>query len=88
MVIMLFVFSGETARAAYKERTDEYALDSYKYSAYSDDPDIVAKAKEITAGINDDYEKVKAIYEWARFNIEYTEELPVGRTGIYGIGRW
>lgn len=85
LVIMVFAFSGETVQAAYKERTDEYALDSYKYSAYSDDPDIVAKAKEITAGITDDYDKVYAIYDWVSRNVEYTKEKP---NGLTGLDRW
>ncbi len=93
VAVMLFtsisIFSGATAQAAYTERTDAYALDYYKYSAYSDDPAIVAEAQKITAGITDDYEKVRAIYQWAWNNITYTWDIPEGLEGIeqfkYGV---
>ncbi len=37
----------------------------------SDDPAIVSKAREITKGLKDDYQKVKAIHDWVTKNISY-----------------
>jgi transglutaminase-like putative cysteine protease len=50
------------------------------YQAYLQWPkeitdDTVAKAKEITAGLTNDYDKAKAIESWLRMNLEYTLEL-------------
>ncbi len=93
MAVMMFtavtIFSGITAQAAYTERTDEYALDYYKYSAYSDDKYIKAEAQKITAGLTTEYEKAQAIYQWAWDNMVYTNDIPDGLTGIdeykYGV---
>ncbi len=56
------------------ERTDEYALDYHKHKEIFSNPkyaDIIKTAQDITAGITDDYEKVRAIFKWVRQNINY-----------------
>ncbi len=40
----------------------------------SDNQEIINKAREITAGIKDDYNKVKAIHDWVSKNISYDIE--------------
>lgn len=63
------------------ERTDAYALDWYKSGTLATDPAYVKQANLITAGITDDYAKVKAIHDWVASNMSYdygqgsTEEL-------------
>lgn len=37
----------------------------------SDDPEIIKLSNDITAGITDDYQKVKAIHDWVAENIYY-----------------
>ena len=63
----------ETLKLVANERTDEYALDSHKYSSgLSLTPVYIKKAKEITEGITDDYEKIRAIYSWTREHVIYS----------------
>jgi hypothetical protein len=40
-----------------------------------DDPDIIGLASSITAGMQNDYEKVKAIHEWVSGNIWYDKDM-------------
>jgi len=86
---MMDKFTKQAIAYSKVERTDEYALDYYKHSAYSEDPAIVAQAKKITEGITNDYEKVQAIFQWATANITYTRTIPSGLKGIeefkYGV---
>lgn len=75
------------------ERTDEFALDGYKNKwmvnsdAYAE---IRQLAQTITAGITDDYAKVKAIHDWVATNIWYDYDNSVNRGAVsvlkYRIG--
>jgi uncharacterized repeat protein (TIGR02543 family) len=55
-------------KAIANERTDAGALASYKGTPISS---YVAQANLITAGITDDYSKVKAIHDWVSNNMYY-----------------
>ena len=81
MVVVLFVSMGTVpvlANSAYDEavaimkaeRTDAYALDYYRNTGYLDSSNYVAQAKKIVKGIDDDYAKIKAIYDWVWWNVE------------------
>ena len=76
----------DNAKLVASERTDIYALDYYKNKWILKDPeyaDLVKLSNSITAGITDDYAKVKAIHDWVANNIWYDydyifdESLPV-----------
>ena len=63
------------------ERTDEYALDYHKNKLLFNDSDyveVIKQAKIITAGITDDYAKVKAIHDWVSNNIWYDCDAAFG----------
>ena len=64
------------------ERTDVYALDSYKGSP---EAAYIKQANIITAGITDDYLKVKAIHDWVSDNMyyEYCNRDGSGSGGAY-----
>ena len=56
------------------ERTDEYVLDYHKNKWLFDNSnyvEVINQAKIITAGITDDYAKVKAIHDWVSNNVWY-----------------
>lgn len=56
------------------KRTDKYALIHYTKPSddiQSDNPDIIKLSKEITAGLENDYDKAKAIHDWICDNIWY-----------------
>lgn len=53
------------------ERTDAYALNFYKGGTYATDAAYIKQANLITAGITDDYAKVKAIHDWVANNMYY-----------------
>ncbi|OPJ65508.1 transglutaminase domain-containing protein [Clostridium chromiireducens] len=55
-------------KAVANERTDAYALASYKGTPI---PAYVTQANLITAGITNDYDKVKAIHDWVATNMYY-----------------
>jgi len=64
------------------ERTDEYALDYHKHKeilSRADYADIIKAAQDITAGITDDYEKVRAICNWVVQNISYDFDMLFGK---------
>lgn len=56
------------------KRTDEYALLYYtepSLDIQSDNPEIIKLSKEITSGLENDYDKAKAIHDWVCKNIWY-----------------
>jgi hypothetical protein len=57
-------------------RTDDKIMREYYTKpqtdiVQSDDPEITKLAKEITAGLTDDYSKIRAIHDWVSGNIWY-----------------
>ena len=83
ITIMATMFAGVPAYAAdtdtptnaqliANERTDVYALDEFRHlGKYGYSPDVIKQAQTITAGVKDDYAKVKAIHDWVANNIWY-----------------
>ena len=85
------VKSGTSLPSAYQvnlsfsqeERTDPDALAFYLLPArdiQSDDPNIVATAQAITAGLTNDQDKALAIHDWVCENIYYDYDAYYGRT--------
>ena len=68
---------------AQEERTDPDALAFYLLPSrdiQSDDPNIVATAQAITAGLTNDQDKALAIHDWVCENIYYDYDAYYGRT--------
>ena len=76
-----------------EKRSDKAALDHYlrpSEGVQSDDGSVFALAKEITAGKNNDYTKVKAVHDWVCDNIWYDFDAyhgrsPLGDTSAIGV---
>lgn len=51
------------------DETEMFLEPSYRIE--SDEPEIIAKAKEITEGISTDYKKAQAIFEYVNVNMSY-----------------
>lgn len=65
-----------------EKRTDQTALDYYKKpekGIQSEDAEIIALAKKITAGLSGDYDKALAIHDWVCDNIYYDKDILYGR---------
>ena len=85
MICLLLLTTAMTVVAQNQQATGAYT-DIYK--EYTDDPDVhiftsnidyTELAKEITAGCTDDYQRVKAIYEWMCKNIDYDLSFSIHR---------
>lgn len=83
------VFAGdryeENKALVANERTDVYALDYFKNKGIFSNPhyaEIVKLAPTITAGIDDDYAKVKAIHDWVSTNVWYDYDGPAWESPI------
>lgn len=50
----------------------------------SDEPEIIAKAKEITEGISTDYKKAQAIFEYVNVNMSYDTSSAYANQGALG----
>ena len=61
----------QTLKVVAVERTDVYAIDYYKYGPRKYDKEYVKWANKITNGIDDDYEKARAIFNWVVENTIY-----------------
>ena len=69
-------------------RTEKYLLElctQPDFCIESDDPKIIDRAKEITAGINSDYDKAKAIHDWVCNNIWYDYDWRDKKTSLYDM---
>lgn len=66
---------GEIGSPVNSELADQDLLLSPSFSIQSDDPEIIALALKITAGLDIDYDKARAIHDWVAHNISYDEEL-------------
>jgi hypothetical protein len=70
------------------KRSDLAALTHYlkaSQSVQSDDPEIMALAAQITAGIKNDYDKAMAIHDWTAENIRYDSDVSEKRVSYYNM---
>lgn len=74
----------EALKSVENERTDAYALDFYKHSTWAETKLYQDQAKKITAGITNDYDKAKAIFDWTQEHISYSYDDGKGLDTIDG----
>lgn len=65
------VYYADNLKMTANERTDAYALDWYKSGTWASEAAYIKQANIITAGLTDDYSKVKAIHDWVSNNMYY-----------------
>lgn len=70
-------------------KKDKLTLEYYLQPSYwieSDNEKIISLAKKITDGVEDDYEKVRAVHDWVCNNIYYDFDALYGRSDREGVG--